>query len=139
MFPLLSSALCVLWLNRGFLLNLGAGLLTTGMPSFQEGDFCMRWGLEHSNKEMRAIGIVCVARQKVETVQTGGINRVLAISMAYRPAWSICSSCSLENKTKNKVGDIVDSNSVDIQKFGGGLWTGSLPEVLTADMTSVLS
>lgn len=94
--------------------------------------------MEHSNKEMRAIGIVCVARQRVEQVQTDGINRVLAISMAYRPAWSICSSCVLENKTKNKVGDIVDSNSVDVQKFGG-LWTGCLPEVLAADMTSVLA
>lgn len=53
LFPLLSSSLCGLWLNRGSLFKLGAGLLATGITTFRARINCPSWVLGHNDEERR--------------------------------------------------------------------------------------
>ena len=136
LFPLLSSSLCGLWLNRGFLFKLGARLLATGMTSFRAGILCLSWVLGLNDEE-----------RKRDWDSVGGIRgnlhghmpEVLAASVAYGSVQNICLNWDLENKVKKEGREIMNSIRCGKQKVGGHGWARSLPGVVAAGMTSDLA
>lgn len=136
LFPLLSSSLCGLWLNRGSLFKLGARLLATGMTTFRARILCLSWILGHNDEERRRDwDSVGGARGSL----LGSMPEVLAASLAYGSVQSICLNWDLENNVKNEGGDIMNSIRCGEQKVGRHGWAGSLSGVVAAGMTSDLA
>lgn len=65
----------------------------------------------------------------------GSKPEVLGVCLAYGSVRNICLNWDLENKVKNKKGDIMNSIWCRKWKVGGHRWAGSLPGVVAAGLT----